>query len=296
MKKIILSALALLGMGAIGTDAMAQFYVYDENGKVLYQMKEGTPAYIEFEAPASPSATGVENGHEWVDLGLESGTLWATCNVGAETPESYGSYFAWGETESKANYDLSTYKYMDHSKDSWEGYTKYTKKDGQTSGVWYNSEGNFIGDNKTELEDADDVAVQTWGGNWQMPTNSMQEELRDQCYWVWTTSYNGKDVNGYIVYKAKKAEDKGVKIYKSNTPSEDYDVSKDAHLFLPVAGYRSEGSLDSAGNEGNYWSRSLYFSYSDYAYALSFSSGNVTWSYDSRNAGFSVRPVVPAAK
>ena len=52
----------------------------------------------------------VEN-HEWVDLGLPSGTLWATCNVGADNPEEYGDYFAWGETDPKASYDMSNYKF-----------------------------------------------------------------------------------------------------------------------------------------------------------------------------------------
>ena len=49
--------------------------------------------------------------HEWVDLGLPSGTLWATCNVGAENPEYYGDYFAWGETDPKDYYNWSTYKW-----------------------------------------------------------------------------------------------------------------------------------------------------------------------------------------
>ena len=62
------------------------------------------------------------NGHEYVDLGLPSGTLWATCNVGAETPESIGSYFAWGETSTKADYDWSTYKYCNGSENTL---TKY---------------------------------------------------------------------------------------------------------------------------------------------------------------------------
>ena len=52
-------------------------------------------------------------GHEYVDLGLPSGTLWATCNVGADTPEGFGDYFAWGETEPKSVYSLETYKHKD---------------------------------------------------------------------------------------------------------------------------------------------------------------------------------------
>ena len=53
---------------------------------------------------------GSSNDHTYVDLGLPSGTLWATCNVGAETPEEYGNYFAWGEIETKDYYDWNTYR------------------------------------------------------------------------------------------------------------------------------------------------------------------------------------------
>lgn len=58
-----------------------------------------------------PATSGILDGHEWVDLGLPSGTLWATCNVGANSPEEYGDYFAWGETTPKSSYDWSTCKY-----------------------------------------------------------------------------------------------------------------------------------------------------------------------------------------
>lgn len=57
------------------------------------------------------SHSGIADGHEWVDLGLPSGTLWATCNVGATNPEDYGDYYAWGETEVKNEYKWNTYKY-----------------------------------------------------------------------------------------------------------------------------------------------------------------------------------------
>ncbi|MCQ2227752.1 MAG: hypothetical protein MJZ01_07590 [Bacteroidales bacterium] len=228
-------------------------------------------------------AQNMENGHEYVDLGLTSGTKWATCNVGADAPESYGDYYAWGEvtthysaggnTDSptwkdgySAGYNWSTYKYMDHSKDSWEGCTKYTFADGQTSGVWYDSEGNFIGDNKRELDDADDVAVQTWGGAWKMPTKGQQDELRNECDWEWT-SING--VNGYKV--------------KSRV--------NDNFIFLPAAGYRWFTDLGYAGDAGRYWSRSLYTDGSDSAYGLLFRSGVVSYNYNNRDNGFSVRPV-----
>lgn len=120
------------------------------------------------------------NTKEWVDLGLPSGTLWATCNVGANSPEEYGDYFAWGETFSKDYYDWTTYKWCNGSMD---GITKY-------------SYGSYCIDFKSELEPEDDVAYVQWGPSWRMPTKAQQDELREHCTWTWTTQ-NG--VNGYLV-------------------------------------------------------------------------------------------------
>jgi uncharacterized repeat protein (TIGR02543 family) len=69
--------------------------------------------------------TGTGNGHDWVDLGLPSGTKWATMNVGAESPEDYGDYFAWGETQPKSTYTQENDKWYDSTA---EGYTKYPYK------------------------------------------------------------------------------------------------------------------------------------------------------------------------
>ncbi|MDD7725381.1 MAG: hypothetical protein PUJ24_06930, partial [Bacteroidales bacterium] len=200
-----------------------------------------------------------------------------TCNIGATNPEDYGDYYAWGETATKETYDWSTY--FD------------TNDGGQTFGKYNNDDG------KTELETSDDVASQTWGGKWQMPTQAMIAELTSQCYWVWTTTYNGKSVNGYIVYKAKSDTDKGAKVYSGRSPSSDYDVATDPHLFLPAAGRRYGSDLNSAGR-GLYWSRSLSPDGSSLAYFLSFNSDNVWGSYASyRFLGYAVRPVVlPAAE
>lgn len=291
MKNLLLPILAIAALPLIPTDAAAQFYVVADDGTVLYRMESGTPAYVTFENPNPYNGTvGTA-----VDLGLPSGTLWADHNIGATNPEDYGDYYAWGETAAKETYNWTTYKWMNSVKNDWAGCTKYQYADGQTDGVWYDSEGNFIGDGKTELETSDDVASQTWGGKWQMPTRAMIEELTSQCYWVWTTTYNGKSVKGYIVYKAKTDADKGAKV---TSPSSDYDIATDPHLFLPAAGYRWGSELNYAGNDGNYWSRSLYPSYSYDAYYLYFRSGYV-WGSNAyyRSRGFAVRPVVlPAAE
>ena len=209
------------------------------------------------------------NGHEYVDLGLPSGTLWATMNVGADSPEDYGDYFAWGETEPKDYYFWDTYKWMTDGASSWSAVNKYTFDDGQTSAVWYDEYGNFIGDNNTVLELADDAANANWGGDWRMPTKAEQDELKNTSYttWTWTTQ-NG--VNGYKVTS------------KINGNS----------IFLPAAGCRYYSDLDDAGSNGYYWSSSLYMYSSNYAYYLYFSSDNFYWFYYRRYYGQSVRPVL----
>ena len=120
--------------------------------------------------------------HEWVDLGLPSGTLWATCNVGADAPEEYGGHFAWGETETKDFYAWTTYKWCNGSKDSL---TKYC------------TDSNYgTIDGKTELDLEDDAAWVNWGPSWRMPTHAQQAELLEYCSWR-KTSRNG--VDGYLL-------------------------------------------------------------------------------------------------
>ena len=104
-------------------------------------------------------------GHTYVDLGLPSGLLWATCNIGAETPEDYGDYFAWGETQPKSDYSWSTYQYGDGST-----FTKYTGSDGLTT-----------------LLPEDDAATANWGSGWRMPTQAEWQELLNYTTHIWTT-------------------------------------------------------------------------------------------------------------
>ncbi|MBQ9363644.1 MAG: Ig-like domain-containing protein [Bacteroidaceae bacterium] len=188
--------------------------------------------------------------YEAVDLGLS--VKWATMNIGASSPEDYGDYFAWGETEPKDTYNWSTYKWCNGS---YNTQTKYcTSSDYGTV------------DNKTVLDLEDDAARANWGGTWRMPTKAEQDELCNNCTWTWTTQ-NG--VNGYKVTS------------KTNGNS----------IFLPAAGYRFDSSLSSAGSYGDYWSSSLNASVSSYACHLDFDSGDVDWYYDNRYNGRSVRAV-----
>ena len=192
------------------------------------------------------------NGHDYVDLGLS--IKWATCNVGASSPEEYGDYFAWGETEPKSIYDWSTYKYCN---DSSSTLTKYNTD---------SSRGSV--DNKTTLEAADDAARANWGGNWRMPTTAERDELGENCTWTWTRK-NG--VYGHTVTSKKNGNS----------------------IFLPAAGYRGGSSLDSAGSHGYYWSSSLNTDDPRCADVLGFYSDYARRYYSARVYGFSVRPVCP---
>ena len=198
---------------------------------------------------------GTENGYGYVDLGLS--VKWATCNVGANNPEDYGDYFAWGETEPKDLYDWSTYKYCNGS--YYNTLTKYN-----------NSSSYGSVDNKTELDLSDDVARVNWGGAWRMPTDAEWIELINNCTWTWTTQ------NG--VYGRKVTS-------KTNGNS----------IFLPAAGYRDNSDLDDAGSYGNYWSSSLNTGSPIYAWYMGFSSDSVVdWDNSCiRCYGKSVRPVCP---
>ena len=195
-----------------------------------------------------------EQDHEWVDLGLPSGTLWATCNVGANSPEEYGDYFAWGETEAKDYYYFSNTKWVYFVDGAYCYLTKYCTQ----------SENGYNGftDGKTELDPEDDAAYVNWGPLWRMPTLDQQKELIDNCSCTWT-AHNG--VYGYQVTG-----------HNGNS------------IFLPVAGHRWQDSLYSE-SFGFYWSRTL----GDYpvsAYYLLLAV-NFRCEYSYRSQGHSVRAV-----
>ena len=119
---------------------------------------------------------GITIGQE-VDLGLS--VNWAGWNIGASSPEQYGGYYAWGETEEKDYYSGETYKYwVDSDGDGYYDYGEYVNIGTNISGTQY------------------DVARQKWGGSWRMPTYKELDELISRCKWIW---YQYKGVNGYKV-------------------------------------------------------------------------------------------------
>ena len=223
------------------------------------------------------SRNGDTRGHTSIDLGLPSGNLWATCNVGANKPQDTGDYYAWGETSPKENYDISTYVFVNEEDKSESSINKYQTEDGYKSGIWY-KDVVFIGDNKNTLEAIDDAATSNWGGNWKMPTKEQIQELLDECYWVYTPDYNHTDAKGYIVYKAKNDNDRGVKTTPKSSSS-DYSLS-DTHIFLPAL-----------NSSGCYWSSSLSEENSSDSYSLYFYGSTLEIQARFRSGLLSVRPV-----
>lgn len=198
-----------------------------------------------------------------VDLGLSSGNLWTTCNIGAFNPWDYGDYYAWGETTPKYYYSWSSYS---HCKGTMHSITKYCND------LEYGANG--FTDTLTTLVSCDDAISATLDTVFSLPTYNDWCELDSQCYWVWTDFYFGHNVPGYIIYKAKTPEDKGLKVFNGSTPSAAYSIS-DTHIFLPAAGGRRKWNLCNAGNYGYYWSSTLLKQYPSRAHRLYFDSENI---------------------
>lgn len=145
---------------------------------VTFQAIGFTPINIDSEIVSTLYPTsGVINGHEWVDLGLS--VKWATCNVGADSPEDYGGYYAWGETSTKSDYSWEKYKWANGD------LTKYCTN-------------RYMGtvDNLKALDSSDDVATVKWGSEWRMPTLKEINELLIECTQTPIT-HNG--INGYKI-------------------------------------------------------------------------------------------------
>lgn len=170
-----------------------------------------------------------DNDKEYVDLGLPSGLLWAKTNVGANSPEESGLFYAWAETAPKSEYSWATYKYANGSETSL---TKYC------SSYSYGSV-----DYKETLESGDDAATVNWGSLWRTPTLSETQELISYCTWT-PSSLNG--VNGvYVTGPSGKSiffPSTGVKIYNISMFNQDVCVQS-ATIFNASNGNPSMASV-----------------------------------------------------
>ena len=168
-----------------------------------------------------PAADG--NEYEVVDLGV--GVLWATCNMGATSPEQTGSLYAWGEVETKDLYSWTNYRW---SNGSDLDITKYcTNRD--------------LGpvDNKTTLDSLDEVTLKVLGDGWRIPTEDDFRELltNRNCTAKWC-KLNG--VGGYLFTSVRKG-------YEGNS------------IFMPLIGMKDNTTTRFKGEYGWYWCNKLYY-------------------------------------
>ena len=196
--------------------------------------------------------------YEFVDLGLPSGLKWATTNVGAEKPEDFGLYFAWGETQGYSGI-------TNEKKFNWGDY-KLCGGSNSTLTKYNNNSSYGTVDNKLVLEQVDDAAY-TSDNTCRMPTKAELKELTANTTSTWET------LNG--VYGRRFTS-------KTNGNS----------IFVPAAGNCVDGSVDNVGSDGVLWSISLNESGPRYGWYLGFYSSNVNMYYGSRCYGFTVRAVL----
>ena len=255
MKKIFMLIVAVLSAaGALAQENERIMVVLKTDGTAIrVSVGEVREVFFENDTP-EPEPT-----MESVDLGLS--VKWATCNLGADKPESYGDYYGWGCPEPYAKGDDAGWP-LYFQKIGGSGTDESdcgTEKDPLQEYVYPNN--NSIAGTKW------DAARKKLGGKWRMPTQDEFNELLNNCTWSWTT-LNG--VNGY-------------KVVNKN------DSSK--YIFLPAAGFRDGTSLSNAGSDGCCWGATPYSSTADSACSLNFySSGHFVNNY-SRYYGRTIRPV-----
>lgn len=195
------------------------------------------------------------NGYDYVDLGLPSGTLWATCNVGASKPSDYGLYFQWGDTIGYTKEQVGKDKQF-----TWTDY-KFSINESNTDFSKYTTPG-------AKLEFEDDAANANMAGDWHMPAPMQIQELIDNTTSTWTTL---DGVNGRLLTSKK-------------------DASKS--IFIPAAGGAWDGSVEFSECFGFVWP-SMRHKYYTGSQGLDFDSEGISL-YDSgvRYNGIPVRGVI----
>ena len=211
------------------------------------------------------TVNGKIGGYTYVDMGLPSGTLWATYNVGAEMPSEYGDHFAWGETAPKSLYDIDTYAFFTGFSDAVMSMPQYSKY------VWDKRCGKQ--DYKLILEDIDDAATVNWGSEWCMPTIEQYAELDKYCkVWRKDIVVNGKTIIGAIVESCIN----GNRMY---IPSAGWEAGSMPNSYMSAWYWTSEVSEDA-----NYRAKQMIVKFDDYILDTSQDSN--------REYGLSVRAVV----
>ncbi|MCQ2223376.1 MAG: hypothetical protein MJZ35_06280 [Bacteroidaceae bacterium] len=260
--KLIILSLFVLPTFVTGTRCAAQTGTTEQNTSSSNQM------YQDFIRDML-SGTDVVGGHECVDLGLPSGTLWSTCNLGAASPLEGGDYFAWAETKGtgagKHDFSWETYAWCETS--SLNASTLIINK--YCDNIAYG-----IADHRLEIEREDDAASANWGSEWSIPSRKQIEELLSKKYTTvtWTQIAN---VPGALITS------------KSTGKS----------IFLPAAGCHYGQNVSDAGGYGGYWSSTLVRGRENGAYLLYVESKSNKCTNDlNRFCGRSIRPVTTRKK
>ena len=247
MRKILLSVLLLFLAGIETMNAQPGMVVMQDDKNIVIPISKVNQ--VLFVDDISEYANEV-----YVDLGLPSGTLWATCNIGAENPEDFGNYYAWGETETKSDYSWGTYIHCWGTNDTMTKYCTYGAY-GTVDGI-------------TSLQPDDDAATANCGEGWYIPSNAQFEELLNSSYTTqeWTQE-GGKD---------------GWKITS---------ISNGKSIFLPAAGRYEGTSCSSQGEMGYYWSSTLGSAGAYSSCDILFYSGGIYTGSADRRYGMTIRPV-----
>ena len=195
------------------------------------------------------------NGYNYVDLKLPSGTLWATCNVGADNPSDYGLYFAWGDTNGYTKEQIV--KDKPFTKDKY----KWSIKGCDKNFIKYTTEVSIL-----DLED--DAANSYMGGSWHIPTSNQFKELINGTTSIWTEQ-NGIDGR---LFTSKK------------------DISKS--IFIPAAGIAWDDTVLDRGRYGKVWLSMLSTNYDYFGQEFALYSDSVFLYNSYRYRGHSVRGVI----
>lgn len=257
--------------------------------EVIFDIQEEENEHI---AVALEEFVDSYNGHAYVDLGLPSGTKWATMNVGANSPTDSGLYFAWGETQGYA--DASTKAF------SWSDY-RWTDDNGSTMSKYNET------DNKTHLELTDDAAHVNWGGDWHMPNIAQYLELFKETKNGFVTDagaftqYAWSDSGGASSPTSATAtisdwNTTGFLFFKSDVSDMDAAITSGDYLFIPAAGFCGGGGVYGVGVGGGVWASALYSGNVETAWYFYFDGGEAGVYFDDRCGGLSVRGVVGQMK
>ncbi len=201
----------------------------------------------------------IDVNHEYVDLGLPSGTKWAKTNLGATTETGYGDFYYWAGTTGHSTTDTYTFTQAETPYYSGSAYTKYTNAD-------------------VNLEASDDAATNSRGTAWHIPTKTEFDELingsNTTC--VWESNYQNTGIAGYLITSKKEG-------YTSNK------------IFLPASGKKisstTAGTATDQNTFGNYWLSTLS-STTTAGYCFAFGSAEAIHSNNiDRSTGMTIRPV-----